>query len=213
MLNENESLLFKLRLYCQINFDEDPYCNETEYYKSYRGEILLKTIDEEDNEIEKMIGYIEFWYVEGDRAYYNDINIVDYCDSIEQELYEYSQAIYKNGYIDEKLIDMPLSNDILVLHRIEIIKEYQGRELGILISQKIVQSFGHHCGGILIRPSPIQYSEIAKKDNWMEKYNSKNFVKGKKLATDKLLNYWKKIDKNIIKSNDKNIIIIPHYSI
>jgi len=213
MLKENESILFNFSVFCQIMNDTNITWNETEYHKNYCSDIILQTTDEEYNETENKIGYLEFWFLEGDRAYYDKINIVDYCDSIEQELYEYSKAIYKNGYIDEDLIEIPLSNNILILHRIEILKEYQGRELGILISKKIIQYFGYNCGGILIKPSPIQYSDISKKNNWMEKYISKDFVKGKKSATSKLLNYWKKIDENIIKSNDKSILLIPHSSI
>jgi hypothetical protein len=60
------------------------------------------------------------------------LDIVEICDDIEQELFEYASAIYKDGYIDDKLIEMPRSNDILILHRIEIEKNYQGKKFGII---------------------------------------------------------------------------------
>jgi hypothetical protein len=95
---------------------------------------------------------------------------------------------------------MPRSNDILVLHRIEIDKKYQGKKYG-LISRNIIRHFGYSCGAILIRPSPIKFSDISKTDNWMEKYYSEKFSLDKEESRRKLSNYWRKIDKRTRKSN------------
>jgi hypothetical protein len=171
--------------------------------------IIYNNYNEDDTEHEENIGYIEIWHVDGTRALDNHLDIVNICDSIERELYEYSLAIYKDGYIDRKLVEMPRSNDILILHRIEINKKYQGRNFGIIISKKVIEYLGYNCGAILIRPCPIQFSDISEKDNWMDNYYSERFSSEESEGIRKLKKYWKKINPYIKVSNRKDIIYIP----
>jgi hypothetical protein len=207
-LNENESILFEFKFY--IKFHADNYDkHENNYYKCLSSPIIYNKYNEGDTEYEENIGYIEIWHVDGTRAFDNDLDIVDICDSIERELYEYLLAIYKDGYIDKKLVEMPRSNDILILHRIEINKKYQGRNFGIIISKKMIDYLGYNCGAILIRPCPIQFSDISKKDNWMNNYYSERFSIEKDESIKKLKKYWGKIAPCIKVSNRKDIIYIP----
>lgn len=104
---------------------------------------------------------------------------------------------------------MPKSNDILVLHRIEIHKDYQGKNFGILISRKIIDYLGYNCGAILIRPMPMQYSTVSEENNWMEKYFSEKFKVEKSAAQKKLMKYWKKINPGFKRSNSEDIIYMP----
>jgi hypothetical protein len=210
-LKENESIEFNFLMNCVVENHELEIYNETEYYKIYTSPIIYRRSNEDYDIKEQTIGFIEVWYVQGQRAYDNGLDIVEICDNIEQELFEYASSVYKDGYLDDKLIEVPRTNDILILHRIEIDKQFQGRKFGILISRKVIDYLGYNCGAVLIRPYPIQYSDISKKDNWMEKYYSDKFV-GTNLACIKKLNsYWKKINKNIIKTNRKDIICIPQF--
>jgi hypothetical protein len=208
LLNENESISFEFKFHIKFyagNYDE---C-EDNYYKCLSSPIIYNTYNKDGTEYEENIGYIEIWYVDGNRAFNNDLDIVDVCDSIERELYEYSLAIYKDGYIDEKLVETPRSNDILILHRIEINKKYQGRNFGIEISKKVIEYLGYNCGAILIRPCPIQFSDISRKDNWMDNYYSERFSIEKDKSIKKLKKYWEKITPYIKISNRKDIIYIP----
>jgi hypothetical protein len=209
ILEENESIELNFSMICIIENPEVEIYNTTEYYKIYKSPIIYKKSDENDSVDETDIGFIEIWYIEGQRAHDNNLDIVEICDDIERELFEYASAIYKDGYIDDKLIEIPRSNDILILHRIEIEKNYQGKNFGIIISRKIIDYIGYNCGAILIRPSPIQYSSISEKHNWKERYFSEKFNIEKSSCTKKLTNYWKKINQNIRRSNSKDILYIP----
>jgi hypothetical protein len=211
ILNRYEFLSFDFTLKHEIIEDIDAY-NDS-YYKKFSSQIMLNTIDE-NHETKKQynLGFVEIWHIDGARAIDDGLDIVDICDSHEQELYEYVSAIYEDGFIDCKLVEMPRSNDILVLHRIEIVKKYQGRRYGILISQNLIKHFGYNCGAILIRPAPLQFSDISKNSDWKERYFSEKFSMHKEESTKKLLNYWKKIDKKIEKSNMNDILYIPQDS-
>jgi hypothetical protein len=208
ILNEHEFLSFNFILKYRIENIFDEY--DDNYYKILQSPVTLN-ITNEDYIIDKEydIGFIEIWYVNGTRAFDNNLDIVDICDSHERELYEYASAIYKDRCIDSKLVEMPRTHDILILHRIEIDKEYQGNKYGILISQNIIKHFGYNCGAILIRPSPIQFSDISKNDNWRKKYYSEKFSLDEEESRIKLSNYWKRIHKRIRNSNRKDIIYIP----
>lgn len=208
VLKENESISFEFKFH--IRLDTNEYDNyDDNYYKCLSSPIIYNIYNDGDTDYEEIIGYIEIWYVDGARAIDNGLDIVDVCDSIEGDLYEYSSAIYANGYIDENLVEMPRSNDILILHRIEIKKEYQGRNFGIIITRKIIEYLGYNCGAILIKPCPLQFSDIDKKDNWMDKYCSEKFSDEKNEGINKLTKYWKKITPNIKLSNSKDILYIP----
>jgi hypothetical protein len=169
----------------------------------------VKYDEESDSETRTDIGFIEVWRIEGTRAIDDGLDIVEICDDIERELYEYALSVYKNGCIDDELVEMPRSQDVLVLHRIEINKEFQGRKLGILISQKIIAYLGYTCGAILIRPCPMQYSDVSKEKGWKEKYFSDKFNVTKAEGTKNLKKYWKRVNPYIKNANGFGIICIP----
>ena len=209
LLNENESLVFEFKFHIKVDSDNDDDYDDNYYICLSSPIVYYKYNDMDNTEFEKTIGYIEVWKLDGTRAINNHLDIIDICNSIEQELYEYSSAIYEDGFIDEKLVEMPRSNDILILHRIEINKKYQGRKFGIIISQKIIEYLRYNCGAILIRPCPTKFSDISKENNWMDSYFSENFSNKKSEGIKKLTQYWKKIDPYTKLSNRKDIIYIP----
>ena len=208
LLNEDESICLDFNFHLKI--DQDGYDEYGDnYYTCLSGSITYNKHNEDDTCHGETIGYIEVWKVDGSRAFDNNLDIVDICDSIERELYEYSLAIYKDRHIDDELVELPRSNDILILHRIEINKKYQGRNFGIIISKKIIEYLGYNCGAILIRPCPTQFSDISKKDNWMDNYYSERFSGAKSEGIKKLTKHWKKISPHIKTSNSKDILYIP----
>lgn len=178
------------------------------YHRVMRSDISLVNDGEEiGEETTEKIGYIEVWYIEGSRAIDNGLDIVDLCDSVDQELYEYANSIYVDGFIDKAICAVPLSNDILVLHRIEIDKRFRGKSYGLAISKTICERLGYNCGAILVRPGPLQFSEISEKPEWQEKYDTSIYSSDKKVATSKLKKYWAKL--GLCKTNDRTIYCIP----
>ena len=178
-----------LEIDCEEYFDD----YNDNYFKPFYGKILLKIHSGTFEEKIENLGYVEVWHIDGSRAIDNRLDIVDICDSIEQELYEYASAIYTDGYIEESLVPTPRTNDVLVLHRIEIDKKYRGKKYGLIIANRILISLGYNCGAILIKPSPIQFSEISEDDIWQEKYDTTMFTQDRKEAHENLFRYWEKL--------------------
>jgi len=211
MLKKNESLNFRFTFRLNIDGADryDPYNDN--YFNYMESPIILEKAYE--NTIrKKKIGSIVLIYLHGNRAFNNDMDIVDICDSESQEIYEYANSIYHNGYINEKYNDMPRSNDVLILHKIMINKKYQGRGYGLIISKKVIEVIGSNCGAVLIKPYPIQFSlDKENKDEWNNDYLSERFNSDKENCRKKILKYWRQLSKHtpINKTANPNIICFP----
>lgn len=157
------------------------------YVRRHRGPIRL--IGGEPERIEE-IGEIELWYFDGSRALDNGLNIVDVCDSVGREEYEYADTIYSENRIDASIIQEPMSNDVLVLHSISILPEYRGKRYGLHVTRKIMETIGYHCGAVLLRPAPLQFSPRNNDTEWTERMNMQAFTTDEQTATEKLVQYW-----------------------
>ena len=192
---------FDFRMRAAINEDDED-C----YHRSMNGDIALVRLRNHREE-ETTIGYVEVWFIDGTRAIDDGKDIVEICDSIEQQLYEYVHSVYVDGAIDHGICGAPRSQDVLVLHRIEIGKKYRGKGYGLLVARKLVEYFGYQCGVIVLRPSPLQFSPISRHAGWQEKYDTSRYPESRREATRKLTAYWKKL--GLKPTRDKAILCIP----
>jgi len=213
-MNDDEIIKFCFKLHISISDSTNYDTYDNDYISYFSSPIINEKIDENSEIIESNeIGKIELIYLHGNRAFDNDLDIVDICDAEYQELYDYVRYIYHNGLISEKLNDSATSNDILILDKISIDKLYQGKELGLIISRKMIDFFGNSCGGIVIKPFPLQFSiGYPDKEKFDTKFISEKFSDNFEIGRKKILNYWKKLSKNCktIKINkSETIIYIP----
>ncbi|GAI73447.1 unnamed protein product, partial [marine sediment metagenome] len=175
-----------LSIYPSIYYDE----YNDNYIKALSGHIFL--CDGESNG-KTEIGELEIWHIDGTRAYDNNLDIVDVCDSIGQEEYEYANSIYEDGYLKSDLVEMPVSNDVLVLHKIAIYPNFRGNKHGLTVTKKIIEVMGYNCGAILIRPTPLQFSLISENEEWTERMQMSNFEQDESVAKKRLTKYWLKL--------------------
>ena len=185
--NGNSELEISLNSIIIVQSEE--YFNDysDNYVRRHRGPIRL--ISGEPERIEE-IGEIELWYIDGSRALDNGLDIVDVCDSVGREEFEYADAIYTENRIDEAIIQEPMSTDVLALHSISILPEYRGNQYGLHVTRKIIETIGYHCGAVLLRPAPLQFSPRNNDTEWTERMNMQKFTTDEQTATEKLLQYW-----------------------
>jgi len=132
----------------------DAYDNQ--YVRKFSGPVRVR-FEESVEEVE--IGQIEMWYIDGSRAADDGLDIVDVCDSLGQGEYECASAVYTSGSIDASIVDGPFSNDILVIHSLELQPGYQGQGLEARIVWKIGQTLGYHCAAVVFCPEQVGLSE------------------------------------------------------
>jgi GNAT superfamily N-acetyltransferase len=174
------------------------------YVRRHRGPIRL--LRGEPERIEE-IGEIDLWYLDGSRAVDNGLDIVAVCDSIGPEEHEYASSIYKDSLINETIVEQPMSQDVLVLHSLSILPEHRGNRYGLLVTRKIMETIGYHCGAVLFKPAPLQFSPRAEDMEWVERMAMDRFPTGEKVATEKLLSYWKALEIRVTKNPEIYCII------
>ena len=157
------------------------------YVRMQRGSLVLVGGNGETEQI----GEIEVWHIDGVRATDNKLDIVDVCDSIGQDAYEYAASVYADGELDRGIVgeDAIISDDVLVLHSIAILRAYRGRGYGLAIGRKLIETIGYGCGAVLLRPAPLQFSR-AEDAEWMKNMQMYEFTQGRREATDRLFKYW-----------------------
>jgi len=213
-MDDFEKIEFSFKVHLEISKKQVYEKYHNDYFSYINSLIIYQKLDKNDEIIEnKEIGKIQLIYIHGNRAFNNDLDIADICDSESHTLFDYVRHVYENGYISEKLNDLPSSNDLLILDIININTEYQGRGFGLIISKKMIDFFGSNCGGIIIKPFPLQFSiGLTDEEKLNLKYNSEKFSIDYEIAKKKITKYWKKLSphcKILEISESAKVIYIP----
>lgn len=121
----------------------DPYEYDDDYVRRYAGPIRAMYAGE-------IVGRLELRYIHGSRAMEDGFDIVDVCDALGQDEYDYAWAVYTNGTIDASIAEAPTYNDVLIVHELSVEPKYQ--ELGIeeQVVRKIAATIGYHTAAIIL---------------------------------------------------------------
>ena len=189
---EDGDLLVSLEQLLVVQEESIADLYDDNYIRYHHGPIWLV-----DGETEQRteIGEIELFYIDGTRALENGLDIVDVCDSIGQEVYEYAASVYVDGVLDSGIVGESFSNDLLALHSIAILPDYRGRRYGLRVMRKVVETIGYQCGAVVLRPSPLQFSSARSANTeWMERMKMSEFDSDREEATRRLTAYWNALD-------------------
>ena len=199
--DDNDLLVtLEQRIVVQAESAQDAY--DDNYIRHLSGQIWL--VDGESGaRIE--IGSIELYYIDGTRALDSGLDIVDVCDSLGQEVYEYAKSVYVNGVLNADIARESFSNDVLALHSIAIFPEYRGRKYGLRVTKKIVETIGYQCGAAVLKPSPLQFSAAANCGS-MNRMELSEFVANRESAVNRLTDYWRELD--LRETRDPTIFIV-----
>jgi len=156
---------------------------EDDFVYDLSGEIILDP-DGLVGSKETVIGKIHAERIDLGAAYDQKASVMEIFDS-SSELYEVYVALFNlktDGFLDALELETPFG-DILVIHSIEVIPEYRGRNLGLLAMLQTIKTFGGGCVVAAIKPFPLQFTGKVTDDNEAE------FNRGQK----KLRDHWKKL--------------------
>jgi len=189
---EDEDLLVSLEQLLVVQDESIADSYDDNYVRYHHGPIWLV-----DGETEQRteIGEIELYYLDGTRALDGGLDIVDVCDSIGQEVYEYAASVYVDGVLDSGIVGESFSNDLLALHTIVILPDHRGRRYGLRVTRKVIETIGYQCGAVVLRPSPLQFSSARSANTeWMERMKMSEFGTDRDASTARLVTYWKALD-------------------
>ena len=166
--------------------------------QTFEGDIvLIELIPSDDTQEEPafketVIGNIEYWLINGNKALDNQIDIEIVMDSYDQDSLDYTSAIYKNGELIEDFIKFPATQNTLIAHMVEIKKDYQGNNYGLEAVKLLIDSYEGFCSAFLLQVAPLQFKR-ADNSEWLKKYNSSKFSSDESTAQTQLSNHWKKL--------------------
>ena len=174
------------------DYDPDDFIYETS------GDLFI--INEKDDK--EFIGKFRVYYVDVERATNEGINIFDVLDDHSSHLAEYYGPIFNsdehdfNNHLLGLLGHEVYSGNILVLDRLEILPQYRGKKLGLIILRNAIARFSSGAGLVAMKPFPLQFEvkpsgETQKK--WRDRMSLAQKSIDQDIATNTLCNYYSKL--------------------
>ena len=124
---------------------------DDEYYDNYirwlNGPVWLTRVEPEEK---TEIGQVKLIYYNGSRAIDHSIDIVDVADSLGQAEFEYARVMYTEGFLDEELMSVAMSNDLLAVRSVSILPKYRSRGYGLRVVRKLAETIGYRCAAVVM---------------------------------------------------------------
>jgi GNAT superfamily N-acetyltransferase len=151
-----------------------------------RFSIQVDTEDREPSRVVRRIDGIVFDYADGSereeelgtvRAFLVLVglarekkeSVYDAMDAINDDTAECYAAVFDeendewNSVVRELYDDGPMSADLLLIDRIDLKDEHRGKGVGGKVVREVIDTFGLHCGLVVCKPFPLQYTGWAEK--------------------------------------------------
>lgn len=149
---------------------------------------------------QNIVGWISARLVQAGRALDDQVPLLEVCDSIDQDLYDYASAVYdfREQGIRASISDGCVGSDILIVESISIVPAHRRKGLGLLGVQRTIDTFGYGCAGVVLRPFPFQFSSHAKQPSPGEAQSEQrlaldSFPADKSVALKALRKYWRRL--------------------
>ena len=125
--------------------EDDEY--DDNYVRWIKGPVWIARGEPEEK---TEIGHVELIYYNGSRAIDHSIDTVDVADSLGQPEFEYARVMYTDGFLDEELLSVAMSNDLLAVRSVSIAPEYWSRDYGLRVVRKMAETIGYRCAAVVL---------------------------------------------------------------
>jgi hypothetical protein len=188
--------------YCSFRTNMSEWNGEGEPYLSeYEGELFVNLDDDVDEP--HLAGRARLFILNADAAENDDENgpsLFELLD-VRGETAAYLPLLHSTeaGNFSPAVCsivreDMALSQNMLILDRLEILPEFRGQQLGLRYMRIAIKRFGLGCRIVAIKPFPLQLEpERTHRDSdldWYTRMNMKSLSRGTREATSKLKRYY-----------------------
>ena len=166
--------------------DSDPYLDVIQEYESK----LICNRDEQ----ETVAGTFDFYVANVSLAINSGVDIVDVADSIDEDLYQYCNALFEPGTLSQvreevvEQFEYPLGNRMLMLHLAKVLPEHRGKHLALVAAHKIIQQFGD--GLVVAKAQPLQHHDGFNDEKEMA---YETFEPARGAALKRLRRHWQRL--------------------
>lgn len=147
---------------------------------------------------EVILGELSLYLIRVGNAVNHGIRLHDVFD-VTQETMDAGNAIFDSRFRDynstvQKLFADPCSSDdVLLLHRLEIKPFARGQKLGLAVLIRAIEDWSSGCSLVLMKPFPLQFeAEARKSDDW-EPLALEGFPQNEKQAFKQLRGYYEQL--------------------
>jgi len=154
-----------------------------------------------ENDKETLVGKFRLYYADIENASEEGFTAFEVLDSHSHSA-EYCRSIYglNGSEFNKKLLTLlnfdVMGNNLLIIDRLEILPKYRGKNLGLIITRRLIQRFSFGAGVVVIKPFPLQFEHEPSIDNdqqWHRKMQFSGFSKSERLSLQKLYQYYSKL--------------------
>jgi GNAT superfamily N-acetyltransferase len=160
-------------------------------------------LDEQDQKI--VAGRFRLTYIDVCAAMNAGASVFDIFDNT-QETCDYFPAIFDIETLDPSPELMRLFREdmwpgnVLILDRLEILPEFRGHNLGLVVMRRLIERFGAGAGIVAIKPFPLQCELAGKEeDEWRQKMRLDDFEQSLPRATARLRRHYAKLGFKLMK--------------
>lgn len=186
-------------LYLTLKVDATETAVEAEepndYIYEYEGEILSV----EDDDKRKSVGRFRVFYADLDAAVNAGtapFDVFDWRSETAPYVVLYDAGSSPVPAAIKAIGEEPFFfANLLILDRLELLPEFRGRGLGLLILRRLIERFSAGTGVVAMKPFPLQF-EVARHDGpgeWSKALALETYSKDKRATMAKLQRYYAKL--------------------
>ena len=152
---------------------------------------------DDEGEIEIAYGSLMAYLVLTGRAINERVDLFDAMDSIDATVYECYEAVFEpesdewreaiRNFYDGGV----LSRDVLFIASIELEEAFRKKGIGAEVVRETIATFGSHCGLVVCKPFPLQYSNWGDEEH-AEMRKALGFEEQRVKAFDGVSRFWRK---------------------
>jgi GNAT superfamily N-acetyltransferase len=145
-----------------------------------------------------ILGELGLYLIRVGNAVNDGISLRDVFD-VRQETMDAGNAVYDarfrdyNAAIQKIFEDAYCSEDILLLHRLEIHPFARGQKLGLAVLIKAIEDWSSGCSLVLMKPFPLQFEVNARNSKNWESLALGDFPQKEKQAFQQLRSYYSQL--------------------
>ena len=156
-----------------------------------------------DDESDILVGKFRLFYVDIASAINTGyIDVFDIFDAHSDSTADYYESLIDPGTADfsenlRKLLEDEIFGlSILIIDRLELLPNYRGHNLGLIIMRRLIERFSAGAGVVAIKPFPLQFEHsipAEDKYGWHEQMQLSGFRETERDSIRKLQNHYSKL--------------------
>lgn len=180
--------------------------SEDDFYQHYEAKLMATPHDGETLPPVEA-GKLSFYILRVNQAITNGENLFSCFDSISGDVLSCWEALYQSRGYDlkpsvQKLLDWPMSSNLLYFEHLEVYPPFRGMKLGLAMLRTLMEEYSSSCGLAVLIPMPMEsrrnrQTEDERHENW-----PRPLTPQEKKAAERLGKYYARLGfKRIPRSN------------